>query len=306
LALRTRVQQVAGVCRKTVGLLLALSLIGTTAVAQKVWTLADCLAYASSHNAEVQQALLAQERSTVQVKAAQNAFLPTVEARMRTAGNWGFLIDPSTNELSNQFNFGNQAALNAALGVWDGGATAAQVHLRRQQAAAATYGTQARTNAVLLTVTSAYLQVLLTQEQVANATQRTAALTTQKRKVQAQVDKGVLSKRDLLAIQSQAAAEELLGVYADNSAEQALFDLRLVLGLPLQTVLRVQPVDVPDPGLLPDTPLAEVLAAPTPALPEYQAAQARVQAAQFASQVERDGKVKIDHAYQENRAAAKK
>ncbi|MCB2378238.1 TolC family protein [Hymenobacter sp. BT635] len=267
-------------------LALLLALSSRPAGAQKRWTLADCLAQAQQHNVAMQLARVAQDKSTAQLAGAHHLFLPTIDARVRSASNWGFLVDPSTNELSNRFNFGNQAALNLNLNVFDGFATVNLLKLRRQQAAEADYGYQASTNDVLLGVTYAFLQVLLAQEQLLHSRQRAALLVRQEQKVKAQLARGALSKRDLLAIQSQVAAEALLTVGAENSAEQALFDLRQLLGLPVQEEMVVQQSALAVVPADPEVPLAEVLAAAA-ALPELRAAQARIEAAGYVGQLSR-------------------
>ncbi|WP_159451943.1 TolC family protein [Hymenobacter roseosalivarius] len=258
-----------------------------TASGQKIWTLEECLAFAQTHNLQIQQATLFQDKSRVQLHAAKNFFLPTVNARVRSAGNWGFLIDPSTNELSNQFNFGNQAALNFNLNLFDGFASSSQVKLRRQQMAAATYGHQTSSNAISLDIVYAFLQVLLSQEQLANSKLRAAYLVEQQRKVRMQAEKGILSKRDLLSLQSQVAAEDLLTVYAENNVEQALFTLSQVIGLPITETMAVKPVEISDQELTPDLMSEEVLTVAATVLPDLKAAQARVEAAHYAWQVGR-------------------
>ncbi|MGY2133698.1 TolC family protein [Hymenobacter sp. HD11105] len=252
---------------------------GHTASAQKVWTLDECLSFAQTHNLQVQQASLLQDKSLVQLDAAKNSFLPTVNARVRSNGNWGFLIDPSTNELSDQFNFGNQAAINFNLNLFDGFATASQVKLRRQQVAAAGYVHQISTNTISLEVIYSFLQVVLGQEQLANSKLRAAYLAEQQRKVKAQVEKGVLNKRDLLNLQSQVAAEDLLTVYAENSVEQALFSLKQIIGLPFTEDIAVKPVEIADQWLTTELSGDEVLATAATTLPDLKAAQARIEAA---------------------------
>ncbi|GAB2475878.1 transporter [Hymenobacter qilianensis] len=254
---------------------------------QQRWTLADCLAFAQTHNLQVQQAGLLQDKSVVQQQAAKNAALPTLHARVRTAGNWGFLIDPSTNELSDEFNFGNQAALNFNLNVVNGHATAYQGRLRRDQVAAATYDYQASSNALTVQILNAYLQVLLGQEQLRNAQQREEYAQEQERKVQAQVNKGVLSKRDLLHLQAQVSAESLLRVRAENSVEKALFALAQVVGLPFNESMAVQPVEIPTTWQTTSLATPEALVISATSLPDVKAAQAKVEAAQAAAQLGR-------------------
>ncbi|UOQ68586.1 TolC family protein [Hymenobacter volaticus] len=247
----------------------------------------DCLAFAQTNNLQVQQAGLLQDKSIVQLNTANKSFLPTVNARMRTTGNWGFLIDPSTNELSDQFNFGNQAALNMNWNLFNGFATSHQIKLRTQQVAAATYDYQVSSNSTSLNIIYAFLQVLLGQEQLKNSKQRAAYLVEQQRKVKNQVDKGVLSKRDWLNLQSQVAAEELQTVYAENGVDKAILNLKQVVGLPLAEDLTVQTGKISDDWLPTELISAEVVTAAATALPDLKAAQARVEATQHAWQLER-------------------
>ncbi|TGE22357.1 TolC family protein [Hymenobacter aquaticus] len=268
-------------------MVLVLSL-GASTQAQQRWTLPQCLAQAQQHSLELQLAQVAQRKSAAQLTGARRLFLPTIEARVRSASNWGFLVDPSTNELSNRFNFGNQAALNLSLNLFDGFATTNQLKLRRQQLAAADYDYQARANQVQLEVAAAFLQVLLAQEHLLNSRQRAAALARQEQKVKAQIARGTLSKRDLLAVQSQVAAEGLLTVGAENSAERARFDLQQLLGLPAQPELAVQPVPLAaGPTAAEAVSLAEALTAAAAWLPELRAAQTRIEAAGYARQLVR-------------------
>ncbi|WP_277235095.1 TolC family protein [Hymenobacter sp. YC55] len=257
------------------------------ASAQKTWTLGDCLSFAQTNNLQVQQASLLQDKSVVQLNTAKKSFLPTVNARVRTTGNWGFLIDPSTNELSDQFNFGNQAALNMNLNLFNGFATSHQIRLRTQQVAAATYDYQVSSNSISLNIVYAFLQVLLGQEQLKNSKQRATYLAEQQRKVKNQVDKGVLSKRDWLDIQSQVAAEELQTVYAENGVDKAILNLKQAVGLPLTEDITVQTGKIPDDWLPTELSSAEVVSSAATTLPDLKAAQARVEATQHAWQLER-------------------
>lgn len=269
------------------GVWLLLLLLAQAVSAQKRWTFAECLAFAQTNNNQIRQAGLTQDKRAVQLRAAKNLLFPVVDARVRTAGNWGFIIDPSTNVLSDRFNLGNQAGLNASLDLFNGFATANQTKLRNQELIMATYGYQMGVNSVSIDVVYSFLQVLLAQEQVKNSQQRSVYLTKQQQKVKAQVDKGVLNRRTLLNLRSLVAAEDLLGVYATNNVEKAQFNLMQVMGLDLAGTILIDPVPIPDqwPTAIMDPDA--VVAASATALPDLKAAQAGVEAAQYTWQLQR-------------------
>ncbi|GAB3047175.1 TolC family protein [Spirosoma pulveris] len=258
-----------------------------TASAQKNWTLADCLAFAQTNNIQLQQANLIQDKQVLAFQRARNQALPTLDARVRSAGNWGFLIDPSTNVLSNQFNLGNQASLTLNLDLFNGFANANRLKLSRQEISTANYAYQIRRNAISLEVMDSFLEVLVAGEQLRNAKQRSAYLAKQHQKVKAQVSKGVLSKRDILTLQSLIATEDLTGVYAEVSLEKARFNLMKVMGLPLTEAISVDTIRLPDYWLPAERTLDEVMDASLTSLPELKAAESMVQSTDHAWQIER-------------------
>jgi outer membrane protein len=273
-------------------LLLALWLLGAAEVgAQQRWSLADCLSFSRKNNLAIRQQDYERGKYQLRAQAARKKFLPVVDTRWRSASNWGFLIDPSTNILDRRFNFGNQFSLNANWDLLNGSASGHQSRMYSQQFKAAEYGYESAIRTAALEITYLYLQVLLSQEQVLDAGQRVEQLRSQQNLVSRQVARGLLSKRDLLHLQSLLAAEGLTGVLATNNLEKATFTLMQTIGLQQDSLIRVDPVPVTDSllaaGLAPEgLPAAENF-------PELKAAQARVEAAQAAVLVVRNGKLPV-------------
>ncbi|MFD1144619.1 TolC family protein [Larkinella insperata] len=266
---------------------LVLVLLSYQARAQKRWSLQECLQYACENNLQVQQAGLAQEKSVLRLKAARSVYLPVVDARIRTAGNWGFIIDPSTNDLDSRFNFGNQASLNLSLDVFNGFTLVHQLKLRNQEVNVATFEHQIVSNTVSLAVIYSYLQVLLVQEQLKTAQERSRSLQHQHRKQKALIEKGLSSKRDLLSLQSLIASEDLLVSYAQNNFEQESARLTQVLGLPPGQPIALDTVFMPELGPDQQQTLDEVLAEALASQPDLKAAQAGLQASYHQWQIER-------------------
>ncbi|GAB3037993.1 TolC family protein [Spirosoma pulveris] len=235
----------------------------------------------------MQQASLIQDKRVLAFQRARNQALPTLDARVRSAGNWGFLIDPSTNVLSNQFNLGNQTSLNLNLDLFNGFANTNRLKLGRQEIMTAQYTYQINLNAISLEVMYSFLEVLVAHEQLRNSKQRSAYLAKQLQKVKAQVSKGVLSRRDILTLQSLIATEDLTGVYAEVSLEKARFNLMKVMGLPLTNAISVDTISIPDHWLPAERTLDEVLDVSLTNLPDLKAAESMVQSTFHAWQIER-------------------
>jgi outer membrane protein len=235
----------------SLGLLLGFILmLGPTAHAQEQWSLPRCLDYYQQHSTRVLQQNFARDQARLQVQASKRGFLPVVEARWRSANNWGFLIDPSTNILDRRYNLGNQAVVDASWDLFNGPAANPVVKLRTQELAVANYAYQATTEAVALDITYLYLQALLGREQVGNARQQMSHLQTKQKQISRQVAEGLLSRRDLLNMQFQVASEALRVVEAETGLEKAKLNLMQAMGLRQDSLIDVEAVAVPDSVLV--------------------------------------------------------
>lgn len=97
----------------------------------------------------------------------------------------------------------------------------------------------------------------------------------------------MLSKRDLLNVQSQISSEDLLNIYAKNDVERALFNLRQIIGLPLQESMGVETIEIADTLQDVDLAIDEVMATSLTVLPDLQVAQTKIEATRYLWQIER-------------------
>jgi outer membrane protein len=213
---------------------------------QKVWTLQECLQFSKKNNLNIQQHYYEREKFHLRSNYTRGRFLPVVDGRWRSANNWGFLIDPSTNILDRRFNFGNLASINANWDIFNGQFTNAITRLRSHELAIAQYTYESAINTNGLQVTELYLQALLSHEQLKVAKLQILQLQKQQKLLQQQLAKGVSNKRDVLNIHSQLASEELQVVYAENRLEKAVFDLMHTIGLYQDSLIQISMIDIPD------------------------------------------------------------
>jgi outer membrane protein len=273
--------------------LLVLLVMGLPAMAQQAWSLADCLAFSRKNNLAIQQQHFERGKNQLRLNASKRKFLPVVDSRWRSASNWGFLIDPSTNGLEHKFNFGNQFSLNANWDLFNGSASSHQTKVYSQELKAAEYSYESAVNTAALEVIYLYLQVLLSAEQHQGARQRVQQLKNQQDQVSRQVAKGVLNKRDLLNMESLLAAEDLNGVLAANNLEKARFTLMQTIGLRQDSLIQVAPMAVSDSLLAAGYRSMALPAVAEERFPEVKAAQSRVEAAQAGVLVVRNSKLPV-------------
>jgi outer membrane protein len=266
--------------RKRLAGLVLLLLSGFSAAGQQAWSLADCLDYSRKNNLVIRQQEYERAKYQLRVQATKKRFLPVIDSRWKSASNWGFLIDPSTNLLEREFNLGNQLSLNASMDLFNGSASGHQGRVYNQELRAAEYQYESAINDAALEVTYLYLQALLSTEQLQLAEQRVLELKIQHKKITRQVARGALSKRDVLNIQSLLATEEFNVVLAANSLEKARFTLMQTIGLRQDSLIRIAPVMVSDSVLTAAFTAVKLPAVPEAQFPEVKAGQALVEAAQ--------------------------
>lgn len=273
--------------------LLGCLLLAAPLAAQQTWTLKECLAYSRKNNLSVRQQEYEQSKNQLRLHAARRKFLPVMDARWRSASNWGFLIDPSTNILDRKFNLGNQVSLNANWDLFNGSASGHQARVYARELQAASFLYESAVHASALEVIYLYLQVLLSEQQRQNVKQRLGQLQNQFKLVKRQVSEGLLHKRDLLNLQSVLAAEELQLVLAENTLEKAGFTLMQTMGLVQDSLIGLSPLPVSDSLLA--ASFARLAAEPAGEdhFPEVKASQARVDAAQANELVVRDTRLPV-------------
>jgi outer membrane protein len=260
---------------------------------QKVWTLQNCLQFSKKNNLTIQQHHYEKEKSRLRLEKTKNKFLPVVDARWRSANNWGFLIDPSTNILDRKFNFGNLASINANWDLFNGQNTSHITRLRSQELAVDQYTYETSINTIALQITQLYLQALLSHEQVKIAKQRLLQLQNQLKQLQQQLTRGVINKRDVLNIQSQLASEELQVIYAENGLDKAIFNLMQLIGLHQESLIQISMVEMPDSVLAIDYSAETFSADSQQNFSELKAAQMQVEATNTAVVIARNNKLPI-------------
>ena len=97
----------------TIFLVLALSV--STAFAQKVWTLEDCINYAFENNIQIKQSKLQIESVQADLKQSKFEFAPSLNGSSSLNYSWGRSIDPITNTYINTNNMSTSFGVNSGI-----------------------------------------------------------------------------------------------------------------------------------------------------------------------------------------------
>jgi len=212
----------------------------------KKWSLEDCVSYAVKNNIAVNQALLDEQTSQVDVKQSVGDLMPSLSFSGSHSWNIGLNQNITTGLLQNQTTQYSSVAVSSNVTLYNG--LQAQNRLRRANLAliGAQYKNLKIKEDVALNVANAYLQILFNKEQLKVQQQQLINNQKQLLKTQELVNAGAVPRGDLLDLKATKANNEQAIIKAEN----ALLISKLSLAQLLQ-IKDFQDFDITDDNQLP-------------------------------------------------------
>jgi len=270
--------------RKAVSFLLTFFLAAAISSAQteaKQWTLEECITHAIENNITIKQQALQTQYQDNALFLAKMKLLPTLNGSATNNWSFGRVLDESTyryteniTSRSNSFYVSTNFTLFAGLQNYN------NVIRSRLEIIAAGYDLDKIKDNVMLSISLAYLQILLTKELI-TATESQLEITRQQiEKISKMVDAGSLAKGNLLDIQSQAATEELQLINLRNQLELSILDMTQFLELesPEGFDIVTPEIDI-EPAALASGNFDEIYNTALGSRPEIKSAEARLEIA---------------------------
>ncbi len=207
--------------------------------AQTPLSLEDCIELARQNSIGVQQAKLAVEQATLSKKQAVQSLFPSLNASVNGGVQLGRTIDPTTNTFNTQNIKYNSFSLQTAMPVFAGGSRRFSIQQSHLQIEAAKYEAEALEQDIAMAVATAYLNILLNEEQLFAAQAAVDLAEEQWRQTEKLIAAGSLPANDRLDMQAQLASARQNVVLVQNALEQAKLQLRQLLFLPMDEPLEI-------------------------------------------------------------------
>ena len=222
--------------------------ISTTAQAQETWSLEQCIQYAKDNNITVKQAQANVRTAMLSEKQAKASRLPNVSANANVGEQFGRTIDPTTNQFSTVATSFNSLGLNAGVNLFSGGLINHSIKQARWDLQAASADAEQLVNNLGLQIASAYLSILLGEEQLENAQKRISQTQEQLNVTNKLIEAGTLPMADKYNILAQLAQGEQAAVQARNSVELSYLTLKQLLQLEPDFDLQIDRPEIPIPA----------------------------------------------------------
>ncbi|MBK6995361.1 MAG: TolC family protein [Lewinellaceae bacterium] len=227
--------------------LLVLTTAGT-AQAQDTWSLERCIQYAKDNNITVKQAQANVRTAMLSERQAKANRLPNVSASASVGEQFGRTIDPTTNQFSTVATSFNSLGLNAGITLFSGGSINHSIKQAGWDLKAAHADAEQLENNLGLQIASAYLSILLGEEQTENAQKRISQTQEQLNVTTKLIEAGTLPMADKYNILAQLAQGEQAAVQARNSVELSYLTLKQLLQLEPDFDLQIERPEVPIPA----------------------------------------------------------
>lgn len=215
--------------KKALLLTLICGLSAITLQAQQPWSLEKCIRHAQQNSLSMKQAEVGVENANLTLQSSKSERLPNLSAGVSGGYSFGRTIDPITNTFENQARGSNSFNVSANYLLYNGGRINNSVEQGQINIAAQKAETQNIANTIALNVAAAYINILFSEEQLANAQKTLELSQDQLAQTNRLIAAGSLPENENLQILAQIAQNEQLVITQENAVTIGYLNLRNLL-----------------------------------------------------------------------------
>jgi outer membrane protein len=200
----------------------------------KHWRLQDCITYAFSHNITINSLKLEQLTDLQNLDAARGVKIPSLSGSVGNTFN-NANNSNGTGGRVNQLSNSGSYSLNSSVILWDDHAISNTIRQEGLISQSAGLSVQQSQNNISLSITQAFLNVLLAKENLTYIKNLVSTSDSLVKQGQLFFEAGSIAKVALLQLQAQLATDKYLLVQTQNSVRLNLLNLKQILQLPAET-----------------------------------------------------------------------
>lgn len=264
-------------------------------LAQKKWSLAECISYAKDNNIQVQQAAQSALSSEEDIKTNKAAFFPSLT--FSTSHNWYWTqTDNSTITTGTGANsqvesgtnptYNGSYNLNLSVTLYDGLSNVNSLKQSKLQHQSDVYSAEMTANSVEIQIIQAYYQILYAHESVLTDEEILKVAERELERTKAQLEVGKCSKLDVAQMESQYQQNYYNLINARNTEASNILTLKQLLQLDTTDDFQIDYQSFSDDDVLAVSPSeeeAQQLALTN--LPDMKAAELDVQSAELSVKI---------------------
>jgi outer membrane protein len=271
-----------------IGLLVLNILQFTSARAQQVdttnlpsiWTLQQCINYANENNIQVNTLRLTKESDEQALLLSKAAKDPNLSGSLSQSFTDSRVANATTGVFHSQGTAANNYSLNSSVILYNGGYLNNAIKQNQLLLQSADLNIKAEENSLTIQLTQAYLDILLSKENIIYLEDLVTTSQAQLQQGQLEYNAGSIARKDLVALEAQLANDQYNLITAQNAERQNTLTLKQLLQLPTGYILNVEEPDTVV-AIVPVTPLEDAEKEAAAQRPEIKNSQIAVQVAQY-------------------------
>ena len=229
------------------------------ALAQKQWTLQDCIDYAMENNITLMKSQLQKRSATEELKGAKAALLPTVSASTNQSlgyqpwkdSGMSYVTNGTVNTKVDKTYYNGSYSLSGQWTVWNGNRNINTIRLDRLSEEQAELSTRETANSIQERIAQIYSQILYLDENVKVNEQMLETSMKNEERGKEMVEVGKMSKADLAQLSAQRANDQ----YSIVESKSQLMNYKLQLKQLLEITDEEQfDVAIPDDVVMAEIP----------------------------------------------------
>ncbi|NOU18195.1 MAG: TolC family protein [Bacteroidales bacterium] len=271
-------------------IVLFLFLSSVTLKAQETWSLEKCIKYAFDNNIQIKQQMLNVKVSEGKLFQSKMSALPNLNVSSSHAYSFGLATNYLTNQKEAQNTQATSFSINTSMTLFKGFQISNTKKQDKFDLLATISDVEKVKNNIALSIASAYLQILYSEDLVASADKQLELSKMQIERTSMLVKAGSLPEGNLLEIEAQAASDELQLVNAQNQLDIAYLTLTQFLDIKTTEGFKIQKptLDATESKLVDLSP-AGVFETSQQTMPQIISAGHRVTSAEFGVKIAKGG-----------------
>ena len=213
--------------------LIFLSACNFPAMAQKVWTLQECLDYALANNIQVKKNKIASESAEQDVIASKGQRLPGVSLGSNQNVAWRpysqqtiNLTNGTMSTSKSEVSYNGSYSLSGNWTVWNGGRIGKNIEKSKYSQRIADLQTEQTANSIQEQIAQLYIQILYENEAVKIDSSNVKLAELQVERAKERLKVGDLAKVDVIQLEAQLTQDQYSLVSAKSQLENYKLQLR--------------------------------------------------------------------------------
>ncbi len=221
-------------------IVLFLLLSSITLRAQETWSLEKCIKYAFDNNIQIKQQMLNVKVSEQKLMQSKIGILPNLNTSINHSYDFGRSTSLDSNRVISGNSQSDNFSISSSVSLFKGLQTYNSIDKNKFDLLATVSDVEKTKNSIALSIASAYLQILYSEELVESSKRQLTLSKMQVERTSILVKAGSLPEGSLLEIEAQLSGDELQLVNAQNQLDMSYLTLTQYLDIKSPLGFKIQ------------------------------------------------------------------